>query len=160
MINYPHFRLPEWASTIFVPDGDLDWLSRFSFEAPTNTPELARLKTGFLLRQILDRCEAKIKSALSPNRSIWVYSAHDTTIGNVLNSLGLFEVEFVLPKFTLIFNTIYLRKHKCSYFVLCDHSSPTAHHTLQPYSLNYTRPPVIIICKFSIKIPLIQTPRH
>lgn len=72
---------------------------------------MARLKIGFLLRQILDRCEAKIKDALSPNRSVWIYSAHDTTIGNVLNSLGLFEVDFCVLHDLVYFEISYSIHH-------------------------------------------------
>lgn len=88
--------LPEWTSKIFLPGGDLEWISNFAFEEATNTKELARLKSGFLLREILDRFNAKANSTLTPNRSIWLYSAHDLTIANMLNSLNLFEVIFYL----------------------------------------------------------------
>lgn len=84
--------LPEWTSDIFVPGGELEWIANFSFQESTDTIEMARLKAGFLLREILNRCNAKANSTLKPDRSIWMYSAHDTTIGNILNSLGLFEV--------------------------------------------------------------------
>lgn len=63
-----------------------------SFQIATNTPKLARLKTGFLIREILDRFKNKIESQLDPDRTLWIYSAHDTTVANVLNSLSLFEV--------------------------------------------------------------------
>lgn len=84
--------LPEWTSDIFVPGGELEWLANFSFQEATDTLELARLKAGFLLRDILARCNAKVNATLKPDRSIWIYSAHDTTIANILNALGLFEV--------------------------------------------------------------------
>lgn len=77
---------------MFVSGSDLEWISNRSFQVSTNTPELARLKTGFLIREILDRFDQKISAKLSPDRSLWIYSAHDTTVANVLNSLGLFEV--------------------------------------------------------------------
>lgn len=56
------------------------------------TPELARLTSGFLLKEILQRFDKKVDSTLQPNRSLWVYSGHDYTLVNLLNSLGLFKV--------------------------------------------------------------------
>lgn len=79
---------------MFVPGGDLEWVANHSFKLATITPEMARLKSGFLIREILERFAAKIGSTLSPDRSVWIYSAHDTTVANVLNTLNLFEVKF------------------------------------------------------------------
>lgn len=70
----------------------MEKLANICFTMATNTKQLARLKVGFLLREILDRFTMKSSSTLSPNRSLWIYSAHDGTIANVLNALGLFEV--------------------------------------------------------------------
>lgn len=83
--------LPEWTKKVF-PGGDLEMLAAKCFQINTSTPELARLKSGFLIREIINRFTDKIASKLMPNRSIWIYSAHDSTIASVLNSLGLFEV--------------------------------------------------------------------
>lgn len=60
--------------------------------APVNTKLLARLTTGFLIREILERFTMKKDSTLSPDRSLWVYSAHDETIFRILMSLRLYEV--------------------------------------------------------------------
>lgn len=88
------FSLPEWAQKIFKPGCDLEELANLYFVLPTNTTTLARLNSGFLLREMLDRFDDKINSKLSPNRSIWMYSAHDVTLAGVLNTLGLFKVIF------------------------------------------------------------------
>lgn len=74
------------------PGGDLAMLTGLCFTSNTTTPILARLKIGFLFREILDRFEQKIESKLQPNRNLWIYSAHDSTIASVLNSIGLFKV--------------------------------------------------------------------
>lgn len=84
--------LPTWTLKVFVPGGDMEKLAGFCGAMPTNTKLLARLKAGFLIREILERFAMKMNSTLSPDRSLWIYSAHDTTIGNVLNALGLFKV--------------------------------------------------------------------
>lgn len=77
---------------MFVPGGDLEMLAARCFQTNTSTPELARLKAGFLYREILDHFSQKIESKLWPNRCLWIYSAHDSTIASILNSIGLFEV--------------------------------------------------------------------
>lgn len=84
----------------------MEKLSHFCFAIPTNTKLLARLKTGFLIREILQRFSMKIDSTLSPDRSLWIYSAHDSTLANVLNTLGLFEVRSTLCH---IFNGLFLK---------------------------------------------------
>lgn len=65
------------------------------FQTLTRTSKMARLSTGFLIREIFERCSQKIQSTLLPDRSLWIYSAHDTTIAGVLDSFGLFEVIFL-----------------------------------------------------------------
>lgn len=88
------YRLPEWTKKVFYPGCQLEELSGLAFQLSTVTTEMARLKSGFLIREIFDRFYNKISGDLSPNRSIWIYSAHDSTIANVLNALGLFEPHF------------------------------------------------------------------
>lgn len=92
-INY--FRLPAWTPKVFYPGGDMEKLANFCFSMPTNTKLLARLKAGYFVRDILERFTMKAEQTLSPDRSMWIYSAHDSTIANILNALGLFEVNSI-----------------------------------------------------------------
>lgn len=43
---------------------------------------------------MLIRFKKKSSSSLDPNRSLWIYAAHDLTIVNILNALNLFDVMF------------------------------------------------------------------
>lgn len=70
----------------------MEYLGGYWLKLITGTNELKKLYSGFLLKEILERFEKKSKSRLSPNRSIWLYSAHDVTIAGMLNILGVFEV--------------------------------------------------------------------
>lgn len=88
------FSLPTWTEKVFYPGCELEKLASFNFAMSTNTKLLARLRAGFLLRDMFDRFAKKANGTLSPDRSLWIYSAHDKTIANVLNALGLFEVGF------------------------------------------------------------------
>lgn len=83
-------RLPEWAKEVFYPGCDLEKLVYNYFKRITQTKELTRLKSGFLLREIMDRFLAKANSTLIPDYKLYIYSAHDFTIVNVLNVFGLY----------------------------------------------------------------------
>lgn len=74
---------------MFYPNCDLEILTNQFFSFDTSTPELARLRFGFLMKQIVDRF---IEKSTSPTagRSLWLYSAHDITIANILNILGIY----------------------------------------------------------------------
>lgn len=56
---------------------------------------MARLKYGVLLKEILERFVNKTESKLEPDRLMWVYSAHDTTLSGLLNIFGLFNVSIL-----------------------------------------------------------------
>ncbi|XP_031634016.1 prostatic acid phosphatase-like [Contarinia nasturtii] len=84
--------LPFWTDEVFLPGSDFEMLAYLNFRLATNTTEMARLTVGFLIRDILDRFSSKIESTLLPNRSLHIYSAHDSTIANFLNAIGLFEL--------------------------------------------------------------------
>ncbi|EDW58375.1 prostatic acid phosphatase isoform X1 [Drosophila virilis] len=83
--------LPEWAQKVYG-GADLTYVSNFAFSINTYTRQLARLKGGPLLKDVLTRLESKHKKQLSPDRSVFIYSAHDTTIANMLNTLKLFQL--------------------------------------------------------------------
>lgn len=93
------FRLPYWAQAIEDDDSFIEFVI-FSLLFPTNTKLLARLKAGFFIRDILERFTMKKDSTLSPDRSLWIYSAHDMTMIHILNALNLFEViiQFLTPQ--------------------------------------------------------------
>lgn len=101
MIEAIHNKtLPDWTKQIF-PGGDfygsIEEIALTAFKLDTNRPFLAKIKGGFLLKEVFDRFTNKSKSILDPDRKFWVYSGHDTTICRVLNTLGLLET---LPPFS------------------------------------------------------------
>lgn len=69
----------------------MEHIAVISYKVQTDTVELARLFSGFLIKEMLDRFSMKINSTLQPDRSLWIYSAHEASIIGVLNSLGLFK---------------------------------------------------------------------
>lgn len=85
--------LPEWTHKVY-PSIDMSYVSDLTFAISTYTRQMARLKTGPLIKEMLQRFVDKSKGKLNPDRSLWVYSAHDTTVANVLNTLKLFDVGY------------------------------------------------------------------
>lgn len=57
----------------------------------TATTTMKRLKSGFLLKEILNRFKNKTLT-LESKQLMSMYSGHETTVAGILNSLGLFEV--------------------------------------------------------------------
>lgn len=84
-------RLQDWEKEAIRPNGVLKYFSGLFYEAFTHTKEMKRIEAGFLLKEILNRFTSKSRSLLQPNRKLWIYSAHDLTIANVLNALNVFE---------------------------------------------------------------------
>lgn len=76
---------------MFIPGGRLEYLKTYWIKTLTGTPEMKRLKSGFILQMILDRFQNKTVSLL-PDELMRIYSGHDITIASVLNGLDMFEV--------------------------------------------------------------------
>ncbi|XP_031628603.1 prostatic acid phosphatase-like [Contarinia nasturtii] len=83
--------LSDWARKEIEPNGALESIAFFRYKMRSNTRELARLYSGFLIKQMFERFAQKINSTLEPNRSLWFYSVHDMTIAGLLNGLGLLK---------------------------------------------------------------------
>lgn len=47
--------------------------------------------SGPLLKEIVTHMYEKKNGTLNPNRKLWIYSAHDFTMVNLLNSMNLYE---------------------------------------------------------------------
>ncbi|XP_031631785.1 lysosomal acid phosphatase-like [Contarinia nasturtii] len=102
-------RLPSWAKRVMVPNGEFEKLAVTKFITFTPTTELKMLRSGYLLKEILDRCKNKTLSELSPDQSqrMYMYFAHDFTVANLLNSLGLFAEPYQPPFASCIFFELY-----------------------------------------------------
>lgn len=123
----------------------MELITAYSYAMYTNTELLARLKGGFLLNDIFERFTQKINSTLKPEEQrFWFYIAHDYTVANILNGLGVFEVSsFLLEELTQRF---------LIFFFLILKNSYTFHHTRAAYTLSYIKTAKIaIICSFSIE---------
>lgn len=60
----------------------------------TGTDAMKKLRSGFLLKEMLDHFSKKLNSTLADDRSLrmYLYFAHDITIADMLNSLEIYMV--------------------------------------------------------------------
>lgn len=124
----------------------MKYIAQFDYKTYADTPELARLKSGFLLKEMLDHFSQKINSTLQPNRCLWLYSGHDITILNMLNSLGLFEVCSNI-------DTLVTKSLENVVFIPNFTSSYTSHHMEPVGILNFLKTATVnTMCKYSTEI--------
>jgi lysosomal acid phosphatase len=84
--------LPEWTKKYF-PHTKFEKLRDLSFTMDTFTHEFKRLKGGPFVRQMVEHFDQVQDGSLEPKeRKIFMYSAHDTTVSTVLNTLGVFDI--------------------------------------------------------------------
>lgn len=85
-----NFTLPKWTKAVF-PD-KMRSTAAMSFALPCYTKELARLKVGPFMAEMLDHLYNTTTTMKHKyNRKLWVYSGHDTTISNILNAMDIFQ---------------------------------------------------------------------
>lgn len=53
--------------------------------------EFSYLFLGPLLKEIVTHMNEKKHGSLTPNRKLWIYSAHDTTMCNLLNTMKVYN---------------------------------------------------------------------
>lgn len=88
-----NLTVPAWSKRVFPHEGPLRRATLEGYLVQSRHPAMARLKFGWLLSDMLRKFEAKATGQLRPaRRTMNVYSAHDTTIVGVLNTLGMYDV--------------------------------------------------------------------
>lgn len=80
-------RLPAWAEEACKDGGPMHEIAQVVYLIRAK-PDLVRIRSGFLLKEMLERFKAKKKDRLDPDRALWMYSAHSSTITTLLNGLG------------------------------------------------------------------------
>lgn len=79
--------LPDWTEKVF-PDKMLPMAKR-SLALFTETQFMKRIKGGIFVTEVVENMTKKRTNLLNPNRSLFVYSAHDVTLVNVMRALGV-----------------------------------------------------------------------
>lgn len=87
-------RLADWAEKAVKRNGIVEYISAYNYKTFADTKQLARVESGWLLKEIIERFYQKVNSTLQPDRKLWLYSAHNLNLATMLNSLGMFEVLF------------------------------------------------------------------
>lgn len=81
-------RVPEWALDAIKPGSALEEIANSVYSLRAQ-PKLVRIRSGFLIKSMLEHFEAKINDELDPDIVLFMYSAHSSTITTLLNGLGL-----------------------------------------------------------------------
>lgn len=122
-----NLTLPEWTKAIYPEP--MKTVSAFSFSIAAQTTLLKKLKGGPLLNEIIKHMVAKSKDKMK-KKKLWIYSAHDTTVANFLNTLQLFDMHS--PPYTATV-MVELHKNNDKYFVNILYKNST---TVPPYNLS------------------------
>ena len=99
--------MPEWTRSVF-PSKEFDELALLWYTVHSKTPELATVRMGYLLKEIVDHCLSKVAGTL--DGLIYQYSSHDSVVTNFLNGLGIFDVNIIYETISyafVIFNTLF-----------------------------------------------------
>ncbi|XP_059615582.1 venom acid phosphatase Acph-1-like [Phlebotomus argentipes] len=120
-------KLPEWTKR-FYPDRLLP-LTELSYIWNVHTQEMKRLKAGPFLQKLTKEWKAAESGTLEPkNRKMYLYTGHDSSVVNVLNALGVWDVQ--LPDYAIM-----------GMFELLQERS-TGHFGVQIYLRNSTGEPI------------------
>ncbi|KAL7631270.1 UNVERIFIED_CONTAM: hypothetical protein RMT77_018428 [Armadillidium vulgare] len=105
-----NLTIPKWAVKTY---DEMNMVSNFFFEMLSDTHELKRLRGGPLIKTITENMTNKSRGEL-PKRKMNVYSAHDSTVSILLNSMGVYNG--IRPPFS---STVMIELHQIGkdYFV-------------------------------------------
>uniref|UniRef100_A0A0K8WDX4 Prostatic acid phosphatase n=2 Tax=Bactrocera latifrons TaxID=174628 RepID=A0A0K8WDX4_BACLA len=96
------YTLPAWTKDYFPEK--MQFLAEQSFIYNAYTKEMQKIKGGPFLKKMFAEMLEKRNGKLSPgNRKLFVYAAHDWTVGNIMASLNLWEGQMLRFAVTLIF---------------------------------------------------------
>nr|CAD7424088.1 unnamed protein product [Timema monikensis] len=108
-----NLSIPEWTNSYYPqPLRNLYLLETFISAA--GTEDLQRLSTGPLLKEIIANTQAKVNGTLSPDRGLYIYSAHDSNVVDLLQGLDVFN-GILVPYASAVM--IELRNKSDEYFI-------------------------------------------
>ncbi|XP_048006444.1 prostatic acid phosphatase-like isoform X2 [Leguminivora glycinivorella] len=106
--KFYNFTLPNWTHNVY-PD-EMREPACYSFRLPTMTPQLARLKVGPLIQEIvmnMANTSLTYPEGYSKTVKLSLYSGHDITVANVLNALGMFDGNCPVYTSTILMELLY-----------------------------------------------------
>jgi lysosomal acid phosphatase len=66
-------------------------LTGLSFKVMTYTHEMQRLRSGPLLKDLIHNMQGRVNGSLDRRMKMFMYSAHDTTVASLLNTLEVYD---------------------------------------------------------------------
>ncbi|XP_067000756.2 venom acid phosphatase Acph-1 [Anabrus simplex] len=91
-----NLTLPEWTKS-YYPE-KLEPLAKFSFELNAYNEEMKTIKGGPLLKKIIEDSQCKING--ENKHKVHMYTGHDSTIANVLITLGVWDSQ--IPEYDIM----------------------------------------------------------
>ncbi|XP_068082355.1 lysosomal acid phosphatase isoform X2 [Anabrus simplex] len=141
-----NLTLPDWTKGVY-PD-KMEPLAAFSFKIQAMNKQLQRLKSGPLLGEIISNMKKAAGGLLLPPFKLFMYSAHDTTVANLLMTLGVFDGH--CPPYTALI-LIELRNKLEDYYVTVSYRNSSSH---DPYLLRI--PGCDVVCPLKKFIALTE----
>lgn len=86
--------MEDWEKEAIEKDGPMEHIAKTVYKI-RGMPELVRIRSGFLIKEMLKRFSEKIDVKLKPDvdeLKVYMYSAHSSTITTLMNGLGLEQV--------------------------------------------------------------------
>uniref|UniRef100_A0A2C9KJX8 acid phosphatase n=1 Tax=Biomphalaria glabrata TaxID=6526 RepID=A0A2C9KJX8_BIOGL len=117
----------DWANQPGVWD-KMDKLRTLSFNLLTYTPEMARLKGGPLLKEIISNMQAATQQD-NPSPKFYMYSAHDTTVAALLSVMNVFDCHAPMYRALIMVELHYIQN---DYYVKISYRNDTSR---EPYEL-------------------------
>ncbi|KAG4079088.1 hypothetical protein HA402_001059 [Bradysia odoriphaga] len=93
--NIYNLSLPAWSKSIFPGNKKFDDTALTYYYLSSGTQFLSKFRSGFLLKDILDRYKSKAATGFTSDLKYYAYSTHDSVVSNFLNALGVFDYKFV-----------------------------------------------------------------
>lgn len=103
--------IPEWTKNIYPEPTQSIAAQVYAYQ--NYYPRLRQINSGYMLKKILDDSKSKIDQ--TSNKKIFLYSGHESTLGYMLNALGVNYEAHVPPYGSAI--SFELRKSGDQYFI-------------------------------------------
>nr|CAD7429981.1 unnamed protein product [Timema monikensis] len=124
-----NMTLPEW--TEGLDRMRLESLMNFVVGVlPSATREIQRLNSGNLIGELINHMVQKRNNSLSPNREMFMYSAHDITLSGIQMALGVYEA-YPIPFAAAVLIELLVDQQQ-KYYVKVFYRNSTEH---EPYLL-------------------------
>lgn len=98
---------------------------------------------------MIENMVLKSKNTLTPDRKLWIFSGHDETVANMMNTLGVFEPH--CPPYTATLLIELRINNKNDYFVTVCIKKKCFKLFIKIFSINF-----IVIFRFPIKIQVLN----